>query len=85
MYLLAFLFFWMGGNWLARNREWWGWTTQDVSDFLFYGMLGVTRVLALVENLPEDPMCRQSGVVFLTPPINLNDIIWFIRFGADPG
>ncbi len=41
MYLLAFLFFWAGGNWLARNRKWWGWSTEDVSDFLFYGMLGV--------------------------------------------
>jgi len=41
MYLLAFLFFWAGGNWLARHRSWWGWTAQDVSDFLFYGMLGV--------------------------------------------
>ena len=41
MYLLAFLFFWAGGNWLAEHRKWWGWTTQDVSDFLFYGMLGV--------------------------------------------
>jgi len=41
MYLLAFLFFWLAGNWVARNRAWWGWSTQDVSDFLFYGMLGV--------------------------------------------
>ncbi len=41
MYLLAFLFFWAGGNWLARSRRWWGWTPEDVSDFLFYGMLGV--------------------------------------------
>ena len=40
-YLLAFLFFWAGGNWLARNREWWGWTPDDVGDMLFYGMLGV--------------------------------------------
>ena len=41
MYLLAFLFFWAGGNWLARNRAWWGWSPQDVGDMLFYGMLGV--------------------------------------------
>jgi phosphatidylglycerol:prolipoprotein diacylglycerol transferase len=41
MYLLAFLFFWAGGNWLARNRPWWGWTPQAVGDMLFYGMLGV--------------------------------------------
>ena len=41
MYLLGFLFFWAGGNWLARNRPWWGWTPQVVGDMLFYGMLGV--------------------------------------------
>ena len=41
MSLLAFLFFWAGGNWLARHRPWWGWTPQDVGDVLFYGMLGV--------------------------------------------
>jgi len=41
MYLLAFLFFWAGGNWLARHRPWWGWSPQDVGDVLFYGMLGV--------------------------------------------
>lgn len=41
MYLLAFLFFWAGGGWVARNRPWYGWTPQDVGDMLFYGMLGV--------------------------------------------
>lgn len=41
MYLLGFLFFWAGGNWVARNRPWWGWTPQMVGDMLFYGMLGV--------------------------------------------
>ncbi len=41
MYLLAFLCFWAGGNWLVRNRAWWGWSPQDVGDMLFYGMLGV--------------------------------------------
>jgi phosphatidylglycerol:prolipoprotein diacylglycerol transferase len=41
MYFLAFLLFWAGGNWLAKNRSWWDWTQQDVGDFLFYGMLGV--------------------------------------------
>ena len=40
-YLLAFLFFWAGGSWVARNRPWFGWTSQDVGDMLFYGMLGV--------------------------------------------
>ena len=41
MYLLAFLFFWAAGNWVARHRPWWGWTSQTVSDMLFYGMIGV--------------------------------------------
>ena len=41
MYLLGFLFFWAGGNWLARRRPWWAWTPQMVGDMLFYGMLGV--------------------------------------------
>ena len=41
MYLLAFLFFWAVGSWLAKNRPWTGWNAQDVGDFLFYGMLGV--------------------------------------------
>ncbi|MDX1379900.1 MAG: prolipoprotein diacylglyceryl transferase [Xanthomonadales bacterium] len=41
MYLLAFGAFW----WIARRRAetlpWYGWTREQVSDFLFYGMLGV--------------------------------------------
>jgi phosphatidylglycerol:prolipoprotein diacylglycerol transferase len=41
MYLLGFLFFWAAGNWLARNRAWWGWTPEAVGDMLFYGMIGV--------------------------------------------
>jgi phosphatidylglycerol:prolipoprotein diacylglycerol transferase len=41
MYLLAFLFFWGLGSWLSNNRKWWGWSSQEVGDFLFYGMLGV--------------------------------------------
>ena len=41
MYLLAFLFFWAGGNWVARKRPWLGWKPQEVGDMLFYGMLGV--------------------------------------------
>ncbi len=41
MYLLAFLFFWAAGTWLAKNRSWWGWSPQDVGDILFYGMVGV--------------------------------------------
>ena len=41
MYLLAFLSFWMIGNRRAMSQSWWGWNKQDVSDVLFYGMLGV--------------------------------------------
>lgn len=41
MYLLAFLAFWGIGHWLAARRPWAGWTTEDVGDFMFYGMLGV--------------------------------------------
>jgi len=41
MYLLAFLSFWVIGNRLATTRGWYGWSKQDVSDVLFYGMLGV--------------------------------------------
>ena len=40
-YLLAFLFFWSLGTWLAKHRQWWGWTPEDVGDFLFYAMMGV--------------------------------------------
>jgi phosphatidylglycerol:prolipoprotein diacylglycerol transferase len=41
MYLLAFLSFWAIGNRIATRRAWWGWSKQDVSDVLFYGMLAV--------------------------------------------
>lgn len=41
MYLLAFLSFWIIANQRAVTQRWWGWNTQDVSDVLFYGMLGV--------------------------------------------
>ena len=41
MYLLAFLSFWLIGNSRAMRQRWWGWSKQDVSDVLFYGMLGV--------------------------------------------
>lgn len=41
MYLLAFVAFWLIGAWTARRRPWSGWTPEQVSDFLFYGMLGV--------------------------------------------
>ncbi len=38
-----------------------------------------TRVLAIVEQLPSEEICAESGVVYLTPPVNLGDINWFIR------
>lgn len=41
MYLLAFLSFWVIGNRRAVTQGWRGWSKQDVSDILFYGMLGV--------------------------------------------
>jgi phosphatidylglycerol:prolipoprotein diacylglycerol transferase len=65
MYLLAFLFFWAGGNWLARHRAWWGWSTQDVSDFLFYGMLGVV-------------IGGRIGYVFFYGFDNLRSDPWFL-------
>jgi phosphatidylglycerol:prolipoprotein diacylglycerol transferase len=41
MYLLAFLSFWLIANRRAMRQHWWGWNKEDVSDVLFYGMLGV--------------------------------------------
>jgi phosphatidylglycerol:prolipoprotein diacylglycerol transferase len=41
MYLLAFLSFWFIANRRAMSQRWWGWNSQDVSDVLFYGMIGV--------------------------------------------
>jgi phosphatidylglycerol:prolipoprotein diacylglycerol transferase len=41
MYLLAFLAFWWLGKHRAVHDAWRGWSGQDVSDVLFYGMLGV--------------------------------------------
>ena len=40
-YLLAFLSFWFIANRRAMRQPWWGWSREDVSDVLFYGMLGV--------------------------------------------
>lgn len=41
MYLLGFLSFWLIANHRAVRQPWWGWSKQDVSDVLFYCMLGV--------------------------------------------
>jgi phosphatidylglycerol---prolipoprotein diacylglyceryl transferase len=75
MYLLAFLFFLVRGNWLARHRTWWGWSQQDVSDFLFYAMIGVVAGGRLgyvffygLESLLENPLflfkINQGGMSF---------------------
>jgi phosphatidylglycerol:prolipoprotein diacylglycerol transferase len=41
MYLLAFFSFWFIANRRTVSQRWWGWSKEDVSDVLFYGMLGV--------------------------------------------
>ena len=41
MYLVAFLSFWGIAHLQASRRPWFGWTREEVSDFMFYGMLGV--------------------------------------------
>ena len=63
MYLLAFLSFWLIGGWIARNRSWWHWSADEISDFLFYGMLGVILGGRMgyvffygMESLIEDPL-----------------------------
>ncbi|MBT4163092.1 MAG: hypothetical protein HOC70_08050 [Gammaproteobacteria bacterium] len=38
-----------------------------------------TRVLAIVDQLPDEDIFSEAGVVYLTPPVNLDDIMWFIR------
>lgn len=75
MYLLAFLFFLARGNWLARHRTWWGWSTQNVSDFLFYAMIGVVAggrlgyvLFYALDSLLQDPLfllkINQGGMSF---------------------
>ena len=74
-YFLAFLFFWSYGSWVARNRPWWGWTSEAVGDFLFYGMLGVVvggRIGYVLfygmDSLLQDPLfvfkITQGGMSF---------------------
>lgn len=75
MYLLAFLFFWAGGVWVARNRPWFGWTAEQVGDMLFYGMLGVVVggrlgyvLFYALDSLLQDPLflfrITQGGMSF---------------------
>lgn len=75
MYLLAFLYFWGVGSRIARTRTWWRWTPQDVSDFLFYGMIGVVVggrlgyvLVYALDDLLADPLflfrITQGGMSF---------------------
>lgn len=41
MYLLGFLGFWLLGSYRARQPRYPGWTSEQVSDLLFYGAIGV--------------------------------------------
>ncbi|MFC1720315.1 prolipoprotein diacylglyceryl transferase [Pseudomonadota bacterium] len=94
MYLLAFLFFWGYGSWIARNRTWWGWSSQEVSDFLFYAMLGVVLGGRLgyvffyaFDSLLEDPLflfrITQGGMSFHGGLIGSMVAIWW--FGRHTG
>lgn len=63
MYLLAFASFWWLQNRIAAARPWWGWTREQISDFMFYGMLGVILGGRLgyvffyaFDSLLEDPL-----------------------------
>jgi len=75
MYLLAFLIFWGAGSHLANRRPWAGWNSQEVGDFLFYGMLGVVIGGRLgyvffysLDSLLQDPLflfkLTQGGMSF---------------------
>lgn len=62
-YLLAFVTFWWLQSWIIRARPWWGWTREELSDFMFYGMLGVILggrlgyvVFYGLSNLAHDPL-----------------------------
>ncbi len=91
MYLLGFLFFWGVGNYLARARPWAGWTTQEVGDFLFYGMLGVVIggrmgyvFFYSLDSFLEDPLflfkLTQGGMSFHGGLIGvILAIAWFAR------
>lgn len=93
-YLLAFLFFWAYGSWLARNREWWGWSPQDVGDMLFYGMLGVVVggrtgyvLFYAMDSFLENPMflfkITQGGMSFHGGLLGVMAAMWW--FGRKSG
>lgn len=94
MYLLAFLFFWACGTWWANKRPWYGWTPEDVGDFLFYGMLGVVVGGRLgyvffysFPSLLDDPLflfrITQGGMSFHGGLIGAIAAIWW--FGRRTG
>ncbi|MBT8058604.1 MAG: prolipoprotein diacylglyceryl transferase [Gammaproteobacteria bacterium] len=94
MYLLGFLFFWASGSWIARNREWWGWSPQAVGDMLFYGMLGVVIGGRLgyvffygLESLLADPMflvrITDGGMSFHGGLVGVMAAMWW--FGRSSG
>jgi phosphatidylglycerol:prolipoprotein diacylglycerol transferase len=94
MYLLAFLFFWVAGSWLARHRDWWGWTPQEVGDFLFYAMIGVVVGGRLgyvfvygLDALLADPMflfkITQGGMSFHGGLVGVMLAMWW--FGRRTG
>ena len=93
-YLLAFLFFWAYGSWLARNREWWGWSPQDVGDMLFYGMLGVVVggrtgyvLFYAMDSFLENPLflfkITQGGMSFHGGLLGVMAAMWW--FGRKSG
>ncbi|NCF62063.1 MAG: prolipoprotein diacylglyceryl transferase [Gammaproteobacteria bacterium] len=94
MYLLAFLYFWAAGSWVARNRKWWGWSSQDVGDSLFYAMIGVVVGGRLgyvffysFQNLLDDPLflfkITQGGMSFHGGLLGVIVAMWW--FGRRTG
>ncbi|MBL6690807.1 MAG: hypothetical protein ISP91_10480 [Pseudomonadales bacterium] len=63
------------------------WKTSHVEDnpelkALLAKLSVTTRVMAIVEQLPVEDFFAESGVIYLTPPVNLDDIRWFISSQA---
>ena len=94
MYLLGFLFFWGAGNLVARRRPWWGWTSQDVGDILFYCMLGVVVGGRLgyvlfygMDSLLQDPLfifrITEGGMSFHGGLLGVMAAMWW--FGRRSG
>jgi phosphatidylglycerol:prolipoprotein diacylglycerol transferase len=94
MYLLGFLFFWVAGGWVARQRTWWGWKPQEVGDFLFYAMIGVVVggrigyvLVYAMDSLMADPLflfrITQGGMSFHGGLVGVMVAIWW--FGRRSG